>query len=79
MYVDLQVLFESVRQLTDASDEALVSEIVKVSKAVEGVRDVRNIRARGVGSGNLVGAFILFPFSFLSYFDSLRSGNELLR
>jgi divalent metal cation (Fe/Co/Zn/Cd) transporter len=50
-----KVLCESVKQLTDASDEVLVGEIVKVSRGVEGVKDVKNIRARGVGSGSLVG------------------------
>eukprot|EP01036_Dinobryon_divergens_P023053 gene23053-31370_t len=46
-------------ELTDASDEVLVGEIVKVSRTVEGVRDVRNIRARAVGSGNLVDMTVL--------------------
>lgn len=49
-----EVLFEAVKQLTDASDDAIVPGIVKVAKGVEGVRGVKNVRARSVGSGSLV-------------------------
>lgn len=47
------------KQLTDASDEAIVPEVATVAKSVEGVRGVKNIRARSVGSGSLVDMTVL--------------------
>jgi hypothetical protein len=55
----LDVLFESVKQLTDASDEQLVSQITGAVRSVEGVEGLRDIRARSVGSGSIVDITIL--------------------
>ena len=51
----IEVLVESVKQLTDSSDDEVAKEVagVVLSK-VEGVRGIKNIRARSVGSGSLV-------------------------
>jgi hypothetical protein len=50
----LEVFWESVKQLTDASDERIIPQIALAAKSVEGVHGVKNIRARSVGSGSLV-------------------------
>eukprot|EP01039_Chlorochromonas_danica_P004471 gene4471-4897_t len=48
------VMMEAIKQLTDVSDEVLVDKIALVVGDVEGVKGLRNIRARSVGSENVV-------------------------
>lgn len=51
----IEVLVESVKQLTDSSDDQVVQEVIQVVKdKVDGVRGIKNVRARNVGSGSLV-------------------------
>eukprot|EP01038_Epipyxis_sp_PR26KG_P005176 gene5176-7203_t len=61
-----EVMSESVKQLTDSTDERLVSSIAKLSRTVEGVQDVANIRARSVGSGNLVDLTVIVDMKLSS-------------
>jgi cation diffusion facilitator family transporter len=50
----IEILFESIKQLTDTADNALIPEIANLSYSVEGVLGVSNIRTRSVGSGDVV-------------------------
>lgn len=50
----LEVMSESITQLTDTVDATLVSDINKMALDVRGVLGVKNVRARSVGSGSLV-------------------------
>lgn len=50
----LEILFESIKQLTDTSDSELESLVSKVARDVKGVDDIKFIRARSAGSGSLV-------------------------
>lgn len=56
-----EVLMESVKQLTDSSDESLVQQIMESSKllSVDGIKGIDNVRARRVGSGSLVDLTVL--------------------
>jgi len=49
-----EILFESVKQLTDTSDAALESTVTKIARGVQGVEDIKFIRTRSAGSGSLV-------------------------
>lgn len=49
-----EIFFESVKQLTDTSDNSLIPEIYKISQNIGGVMGVSNIRTRNVGSGIMV-------------------------
>jgi divalent metal cation (Fe/Co/Zn/Cd) transporter len=55
----MEVLFESVKQLTDSSDEVLADRLHVRAKAIEGVRGVKNIRARRVGSDHIADLTVL--------------------
>lgn len=56
----IEVLSESVKQLTDQSDEVLAEDIAAmVASEVEGVEGVCTVRARRVGSGSLVDMSVL--------------------
>lgn len=50
----LEILFESIKQLSDTSDNTLVPKITDLSQTVEGVLGVANVRTRSVGSGEVV-------------------------
>mmetsp|Transcript_9076 Transcript_9076/g.15081 ORF Transcript_9076/g.15081 Transcript_9076/m.15081 type:complete len:451 (+) Transcript_9076:901-2253(+) len=58
----LEVLTESVKQLTDASDEALVRELEAAAASIEGVEALSDVRARRVGSGSIVDMTVLTDF-----------------
>ena len=49
-----EILFESVKQLTDTSDDDLSSEVETIAKNVDGVLGIKSLRARTIGSGSLV-------------------------
>lgn len=55
----LEILSQSVKQLTDSSDGLLVQELSTLAKTIEGVQGVRNVRARSVGSGSIVDMTVL--------------------
>jgi divalent metal cation (Fe/Co/Zn/Cd) transporter len=55
----LEVMFESVKQLTDTSDKRLAERITTAAGAVEGVVGIKQVRARTIGSGSLVDLTIL--------------------
>lgn len=55
----LEILFESVKQLTDTSDSQLAKKIAVIARNVDGVLGAANIRARTVGSGSLVDLTVL--------------------
>jgi len=54
----LEILFESVKQLTDTSDGDMLPEVSKVIEGVDGVIAVKQLRSRTVGSGHIVEATI---------------------
>lgn len=54
-----EVLVESIKQLTDASDDTVTPHVFAVARSVEGVKGVKNVRARSVGSGSLVDLTVL--------------------
>jgi len=45
----MEILFESVKQLTDTSDTRMAKRVQIVATDVEGVLGVANVRARTVG------------------------------
>lgn len=55
----LEVMSESITQLTDTVDASLVTEVNKMALDVRGVLGVRSVRARSVGSGSLVDMTVL--------------------
>ena len=55
----LEVMFESVKQLTDTSDKRLAERITTAAGTVEGVVGIKQVRARTIGSGSLVDLTIL--------------------
>lgn len=54
-----EILFESVKQLTDTSDTVLAARVAQAAKGTEGVLEVKNVRARTVGSSSLVDLTVL--------------------
>jgi divalent metal cation (Fe/Co/Zn/Cd) transporter len=54
-----EIMFESIKQLTDTGDKALANGIAKDSLSVEGVVSVKTVKTRAIGSGNLVDMTIL--------------------
>jgi len=44
-----EILIESVKQLTDTSDESLVKKVEKLSSGIDGVQEVKAVRARTIG------------------------------
>ena len=50
----LEVLAQSIKQLTDSSDGLLVQQMSSLVQSVDGVQGLKNIRARSVGSGSIV-------------------------
>lgn len=45
----LEILGESMKQLTDTSDQTLNAKIVKLAEIVDGVQEVKSARARSIG------------------------------
>lgn len=56
-----EILGESIKQLTDTSDEALVGKVAKLVNDSEDVLDVKRIRARRVGSAAMVDVSLCTP------------------
>lgn len=53
----LEILFESVKQLTDTaatSDDKLLLDITKIAESVAGVIGIKQLRSRSVGSGYII-------------------------
>jgi len=44
-----EILIESVKQLTDTSDESLVKKVEKLTSGIDGVQEVKAVRARTIG------------------------------
>lgn len=55
----MEILFESIKQLTDTSDKDLSTKLADATKSVDGVLGVKNIRSRTVGSSSLVDLTVL--------------------
>lgn len=55
----IEILFESVKQLSDTSDNSNVPEIRSIVENTDGVLGVSSIRTRSVGSGEVVDILIL--------------------
>lgn len=62
----MEILFESVKQLTDTSDKNLSERISRIAEGTEGVSGVKNIRARTVGSSSMVDMAIVTDNPMLS-------------
>lgn len=50
----IEVLMESVKQLTDSSDGFLTSQIKNMAKGIDDVQGIKSIRSRSVGGGSHV-------------------------
>ena len=55
----LEILMESIKQLSDSSDETITSEVSRISTSIDGVLDVQRVRARNVGNGHLIDLKVL--------------------
>ncbi len=55
----MEVMVDAVQQLTDSSDAALMRQVATQAMQVEGIRGIRNVRTRSVGSGHLVDITVL--------------------
>lgn len=55
----MEILFESIKSLSDTSDKELTESIKIITQGVDGVLGVRNIRTRSVGSNHLIDLTIL--------------------
>jgi cation diffusion facilitator family transporter len=48
----LEILGESMKQLTDTSDQTLNIRLIKLAESVDGVQEVKSVRARSIGRYN---------------------------
>ncbi len=55
----LEILIESIRQLTDTSDSSLTTKIENMVRGIKGVEEVTAVRSRSIGSGSLVDMTLL--------------------
>lgn len=55
----IDILFESIKQLSDSADHQLEEEVSEITLGIEGVISVKRIRARSVGSKDFVDVTIL--------------------
>ena len=55
----IEILIESIRQLTDTSDTSLTTKIEKMVRSIKGVEGVTAVRSRSIGSGSLVDMTLL--------------------
>lgn len=59
MLTGIEILVESIRQLSDTQNEEVISLVEEAGRSVDGVLGVQRVRARSVGNGNLVDLTIL--------------------
>ncbi len=55
----MEILFESIKHLSDTSDKDLADSIKQVSLSVDGVLGAKNIRTRSIGSSSLIDLTVL--------------------
>lgn len=72
-----EIMGESIKQLTDTSNEALVEKVEKLAANFDDDFDVKRIRARQVGSSAIVDVAITTPGDMSS--SALRNMEERLR
>ena len=59
MLTGIEILVESIRQLSDTQNEEIITLVEEAGQSVNGVLGVQRVRARSVGNGNLVDLTIL--------------------
>ena len=76
----MEILLESVKQLTDTSDQSLTLKIDKLERSVEGVQDLKALRARTIGRLNhqIIIMFLVVFQALLPYFITVLNSGSLV-
>lgn len=73
-----EILGESVKQLTDTTDEQLVRKVTDIAANTKDVESVKRVRARHVGSSSVIDIYVCIPDNMSSVSEA-RTVEERLR